>query len=172
MLTQEQIKGTKFEVFLEQLFRKQGFQNVLRNTEYHKSRYHYRQVDVSYSVVHNGRIYLAVVEAKYSSNGNIPYKYRTPRIKKADRRDVVFDNVVDETAERQRFVGANLALLVTNHAFEDKVKEEARRHKIKVIEGRRLPDIYHRLGGKGSVDRAIASVSLRGKMHKNAIYLG
>jgi hypothetical protein len=170
MQTQQQIKGTKFEVFLEVLLKKQGYQNVLRNVEMHKSKYRYRQVDVSYNVVDNGRIYLAIAEAKFSSNGNIPYRLRTPRVKKAGKLVVSFDNLVDEMAERQRFVGANLAVLVTNHSFEDKVKEEAKKHGIRVMEGSRLTDIYHKLGGRGSIDKAIASISLRGRMHKNVIY--
>jgi hypothetical protein len=170
MMTHDQIKGAKFEVFLEELLKRQGHQNVLRNVEFHRSRYYYRQVDVSYNLIENGRICLAIVEAKYSSNGAVPYQYRTPRIKKVGRRDVIFDNIVDETAERQRFTGAGLALLVTNHTFEDKAKEEAARHNIRVIEGNRLTEIYHKLGGTGGIDRAIISTKLRGKMHKNVIY--
>jgi hypothetical protein len=172
MKTHKQIKGIKFEIWLEYLLRLQGYQNVLRNVEYHKERFRFRQVDISYDLVNNKEIHRAIIEAKYSSNGRISYKLRQSKFKKDGQRIIRIDNLVDETLERQRFVNADIAFLVTNHGFDAKVKQEARKHKIKVLEGKRLEEIYHHYGGKGPIDNAIRSVSIKAhNPHRNIIYL-
>jgi hypothetical protein len=161
MKTEEQIKGTKFEIWLEDLLKELGCQDVLRNVYFYKERCQYRQVDICYKLAKKGRIYRVIVEAKYSSNGNIPYKLRSNKIKKEGSRKIEMENLVYEVRERKHFTKAGLAFLVTNKGFEDKVREEAERYNIQVVDGRRLQKIYNNLGYKGSIDEAIDNVELK-----------
>jgi hypothetical protein len=172
MMTPEREKGMQFEIWLELLLRHLGHQNVKRDVEYHKKRYVFRQVDVSYSLVKEGRIYLAIVEAKYSSNGQIPYRLRNGKIKKSTQQIPQIDNLVDEVLERQKFIGADVNLLVTNRSFEDKVKKEAERYGIRVVEDRQLTRLYRGIGGKGRIDDSIRAINIRRyNLNKNIIYL-
>ena len=172
MKTIEQIKGTKFEIWLEKLLKEVGCQDVLRNVEFHRTRYRYRQVDLSYSYAKQGNIYRAVVEAKFSSNGKVRYALREPKSKKESKRQIEFYNLVDEVIERQRFVNAGLALLITNHKFEKKVKKESAKYGIRIIEGKRLTELYREQGHEGTIDQAIESIDLKThNLDKNIIYL-
>ncbi|MBW2980483.1 hypothetical protein KY360_03640 [Candidatus Woesearchaeota archaeon] len=172
MQTDEQRKGTKFEIWLELLLNRQAHQNVLRNVEYHKERYLFRQVDLSYNFVDNGTIHLAIIEAKYSSGGRIPYKLRKGEVKKSGQLVPRIDNLVDELWERQQFVGAHAACLVTNHSFDDQVKAEAGKRRIDVVEGPALSQLYLHLGGAGAIDDSINTINLgRHNLHKSTIYL-
>ena len=159
MKTPEQIKGTKLEIFIEKRLNEKGFHNVLRNVEYHKSRYFFRQIDVSYDYIAGNSPELRIVEAKYSSNGKISYRLRSPRERRTEKGIIVIDNLIDEVLDKKRFTGAELVCLATNHSFEDKVKQEAERYGIAVIE-------Y-----KGRFDRQINKINIEGKTHKNIIYL-
>jgi hypothetical protein len=178
MLTPEQEKGTKFEVWLELLLTAMGHQQVFRNVEFRK-RDHFkaqdhprRQVDLSYEVVDNGKIYLAIVEAKYSSNGEVAYGHRKGEVQKGDQQIPKIDNIVDELVERQQFVRARGAFLVTNHTFDDQVKVEAGKHGIKVLEGDVLAKIHRELGREGDIDTAINAIYLEGhNLHKNILYV-
>jgi hypothetical protein len=171
MLTKEQVKGSKFEIWLEELFKKIGFQNVMRNVEFHRSRYLYRQVDVCYEIVKEGKIYRVIAEAKFSSNGPVRYHLRNGEIHKCEQGIAKIDNIVDELLERASFVGASYARLLTNRTFEDEVRAEAKRHSILVLEGNELQKLYMKTGRTGSIDDAIYNVSLKGKMHSNIIYI-
>jgi len=159
MKTPEQEKGDRFEIFLEKRLKKKGFHNVLRNVEYHKSRYFFRQVDVSYDYIIGNRPELRIVEAKYSSNGNISYMLRSPRERRTEDGIIVIENLIEEVLDKKRFTGAELACLATNHSFEDKVKKEAEKYRIAVIEYR------------GKFDRQINEMQIKGRTHKNIIYL-
>lgn len=157
MRTPNQIKGNKFEKWLELLLRYQGFKDVEKGFRRNKG-YPYREADLKYTLEKNGRKRTVLVEAKYSSNGEIKYKLRTPKKKTEDGRVIVIDNLVDEVAERQRFLGGDISILVTNRTFEERVKEEAKRKGIVVIEGDRLTKIYYALGYTGSIEESIASI--------------
>ena len=175
-MTKQQVMGTKFEIWLAQLISgivaEEGsrYFNVMRNVEYHKSRYIYRQADVSYNLISKGQAYLALVEAKFSSGGLIHYNLRQGTKKKNGCSSGI-TNLVDEVYERQCFVGASFSILATNTDFEGKVKEEAAKKGIKIANRQVLQGIYNSQGGKGSIDDAIYSVSLKGKCHKNMIYI-
>ncbi|MFC1705010.1 hypothetical protein ACFLZ6_01630 [Nanoarchaeota archaeon] len=172
MKTREQIKGTKFEVWLEWLLKYHGFQNVARNLQYRRQGRPYRQVDLAYNVMKEGMFYTVVVEAKYSSNGEIPYKLRTPKTKKRGQQVIRLDNLVDELAERQSFVGAHESCLVTNHTFSDDVKVAAKRYGMGVIESPGLQQLYSQTGRSGTIDDSINSVVLkRIHWHKRSVYL-
>jgi len=168
-ITPEKEKGIKFEIWLESLLKKQGYQNVLRNVEYHKERYLFRQADLSYNLIKDGRIYLAVVEAKFSSNGSIPYKLRSKKKKKGHQ--VPIDNLVDEVLERQQFIGADLSFLVTNKEFKPEVGLEAEKKGITVVTGSQLSSIYKKLGFRDSIDDSIKAVDLdKYNLNKNIVY--
>jgi len=154
MKTPEQRKGTKFEIWLEKLLKRRGYEDVLRNVECHKERYRFRQVDIIYTYDDE----LRIVEAKYSSDGSISYKLRSTRERKYGNDIIVIENLVDEVLDKKRFVGADAALLVTNNSFEEKVKKESKKHGIIVVEGDVLTRLYHEAGGKGSIDDSINAI--------------
>ncbi|MBR9699802.1 restriction endonuclease [Candidatus Woesearchaeota archaeon] len=154
--------GARFEAFLESLIKSLGYQNVLRNVEYHKSRLFFRQVDVSYQYVQDERIYLAVVEAKYSSNGSIRYKLRSPKKKKGAP---TMDNLIDEVKERTKFVDADRTILTTNREFEPQVHHEAQSSGIVLIEGQQLLKLYRKIGGNQSIDDAIHTHPYQKRKH-------
>lgn len=172
LLTPEKIKGIQFEIWLEILLKYKGHQNVVRDVEYHKSRYVFRQVDLRYDIVEDGLRYHTIVEAKYSSNSRIPYYLRKGTINKAGQDINGIDNLIDEVSERQRFVKADITILATNRHFDDKVKTEAKKYNIRVIENEGLTDIYRSLGGKLSIDSSIRSIYVKNhNLSKNIIYI-
>jgi hypothetical protein len=173
MLTNEQQKGTKFEIWVENLLKKLGKQHVRRNVEYHKSKKCWRQVDVCYEYVKQGTIYVAMVEAKFSSGAPISYYLRDGETDKADQRMEHVDNLVDEVIERRKyvndFVKCEIAYLVTNRTFEDRIKEEAKNHEIYIIEAENLQSMFAKTGGQGNIDRDIDLVDWR-KCNLNSDY--
>ncbi len=81
------------------------------------------------------------------------------------------DNLVDEVYERRGFTDADIAFLVTNKRFEDKVKQEAEKYKITVLEKQNLEKIFKKQGGKDSIDNSIYSINLKDyNLNKNIIY--
>jgi len=171
-ITQEKVKGNKFEIWLEKILKIQGYQNVLRNVQYHKARYVYRQADISYNIIRNNSLKLILVEAKYSSNGNINYHFRGGKKKKSGQVISTIDNLVDEVLERQKFIGADASILVTNKQFDKKVKYEASKKGIKLLEGDNLQKLYLNLGYKKNINDSIANIDLNNhNLYSNIIYL-
>lgn len=160
MLTDKQVNGTKFEIWIEQALRQLGYFCVRRDIHYYRNYDAYRQVDDEYRYIEDNRIKLAIVEAKYSSGTKIPYLLRTgPRQKNGHNGKI--DNLPDETLERKRFVKADLAILATNYFFEEKVKRAAKsKDGFLVIERPQLTVIHQQVGGKGSLEESIKSVNL------------
>ena len=114
------VMGTKFEMWLEELYNDLGRSKVRRNIKYFKVSNNYRQVDVEFHewAIWNSHV---IVEAKYSMN-----KARfsiEPRRKIFCKKRI--DNIVYELEERRRYVGASRAILVTNKQFEKSVYKEA-----------------------------------------------
>ena len=171
-LTKGQVIGLKFELFLTGLLKSLGYQNVLHNVEYHTSRYVFRQADVSYTFIEDKRAYLVLVEAKFSSGGPIHNHFRQKAKHKASQLQGI-ESLIDEVAERQAFCSAAYSVLATNKGFDftDKERQYAKEKRINLLEGNRLEGIYHGSGGKGSIDSAIYSLGIRGRCHKNIIYL-
>ena len=143
-LTPEKIIGTKFEIWLETYFKSKGCLNVRRNVEFHKSRYLYRQADLTFSLKTNGKTELIIVEAKYSSKGPIKYDLRQGFKIKAGSK--IITNLVDEIIERQKFVGAYSSILVTNKYFDDKLRQEAAKQNIVLFDRNRLFADYKKFG--------------------------
>ena len=102
-LSPEQAKGTRFEIWLEELLRDHGFK-PRRNIEYVKGRGGKRQVDIVYLIEKQGRIYTAMVEAKYYSNGTIPNKLRSPKLDKKVQLIYPIETIVQDLADRRMFI--------------------------------------------------------------------
>lgn len=171
-LTPKKEKGIRFEIFLERLLKENGYQNVLRNVEYHKERYVFRQADVSYNLIKDGQLKLVVVEAKYSSKGGISYKLRGGEKEKNDQVIEKIDNVVDETYERCKFIGADISVLVTNKSFDDQIISAAAESNIKLLNGDDLSRVYNKLYGEGTIDNVIENIDLeKYNLNKNIIYI-
>jgi len=158
-LTTEKIIGTKFEIWLETYFKSKGCLNVRRNVEFHKSRYLYRQADLTFSLNSNGNEKLIIVEAKYSSNGPIKYDLRQGFKFKAGSN--IITNLVDEIIERQKFVGAYSSILVTNKYFDDRLRQEAAKQNVLLFDRERLFADYKRLGGNYSnLEKSINAIDV------------
>jgi len=170
-MTPEKAIGTKFEIWLEILLKRLGQQNVLRNVEFRKNGA-YRQADLIYNVIHEQKIKLILVEAKYSSNGNIGYKLREGEKEKNGRLIETIDNLVDEVDERRMFIGADYAVLTTNKGFDYKIKEESKSRYIKLLDKESLIKLYNQnLGLKGDIESSIKSIELkRHNLNPNIIY--
>ncbi|MBU0979400.1 MAG: hypothetical protein KJ709_01220 [Nanoarchaeota archaeon] len=162
--------GARFEIFIEALFNAYGLQNVRRDVEFRKLNPYYRpgrpgepkyirrQCDITYDIVKEGNLYLAAAELKYTSNGQVSYSFRDGPKRKKGQMIPRIGNLVDEVYERQLFIEAYLSLLVTNKKFQKKVKKEAEKRGIKVMEGNDLQAIIRKLGGKYSVDDYLVNI--------------
>ncbi len=164
-------RGTKFEIWLELLLKAKGYQNVLRDVCYHKSKYVYRQLDLQYNLVKQGKIHTVGIEAKYSSNGKIPFKFRSSTKEKAGQL-IRINNLVDEVFERQRFCDLNNMILVTNKEFDSKIIKHAGKYGIILMEGDSLQKIFTSLGYKGSIANSISTVDIeKYNLAPNRLYL-
>jgi hypothetical protein len=160
MKTQKQIKGTRFEIWLEKLLKECGCQNVHRNVYIYRAPLRYRQADLTYDFVKQGKIYRAVVEAKYLKNGIVSDRLRSNVVKKQGKRSIEIASLIYEVRERRHFAKAGLALLVTNQVFDSAVEQEAKKHRIKLIDGKRLQALYSLKGHRESIDDAIKSIDI------------
>ena len=171
-LTLPKIRGIQFEIWLELLLKQNAYQNVLRDVEFHKERFVYRQADLTYNIVKDNELYLAVVEAKFSANGPVPYLLRDGEKKKAGQTITRIDNVVDEVYERQRFIGADLSILTTNHKFEDRVRRMAPKRNILIVEGTTLDKYFTSEIPNESIDDSIRKITIKEhRLNKNVIYI-
>jgi hypothetical protein len=172
--TKEQILDTRFELFLYRMLlelgEQSGYCNVVHNAEVHRARYLFRQVDILYTITHYGIPEISMLEAKYSSRGPIHYSLRRGLVTKAGQFYPSLDNVVIETEERRRFIGAQKSFLVTNTLFDEAVHRHAPAYGLSLIEGHKLGIIWHNLGHRESIDNALdrigfdaASCALRAK---------
>jgi hypothetical protein len=144
MLSERQIKGTRFEIWLELVLKKTGDLNVKRNilirNELIQSKNgnngwkFTRQIDLTFNYVLDNKIYTALVEAKYLDNGVVPYFLRSGEKIVNNPLLPNIDNLVDEVYERQMYSGADLSILVTNQQFDPRIKQHSRRYGIKIVE--------------------------------------
>lgn len=154
-LTQEQEKGTRFEVWLEILFKRLGYKNIRRNLEVHESKYVFRQVDLCYKVNKKP----IIIEAKYSSNGNIRYKLRKKVDHKAGETQRIYNNLVDEMIERMKFVKSEKGILVTNKYFDEKVEIYAPDY-LHILDRDSLTELYSKAGGRLDIDSSIQAIDV------------
>jgi hypothetical protein len=183
-LTLGQKNGLKFEVWVEQLFNDLNYVGVRRNVLYQKDNGIYRQVDVEfndYSAL-NPLTYLnslVIVELKYSSGRKVSLNLRNgkklrrkkkgPNKGKGGQRIRTIDNIVNETEERRKFVGARRAILATNYYFCDNLYREAEKYgRIKLYDlddlqklDQKRTGILSRLRKRKKVDQQINGVRLR-----------
>jgi hypothetical protein len=123
--TPEQIKGLRFEIWLEKLF-KDHYRSVRRNIMYYHDQYLRRQVDVEFKdyFLLNP---LIIVEAKYRSSRNLSLNLRKST-KKSGQRIKRIESVLDELEERRLFVKARKAILVTNRDFEKRLYDSSEKY--------------------------------------------
>lgn len=158
--------GEKFEIWLELLLKKLGYQNVMRNVEYRKEDSK-REVDICYNVTKNGKIYLALIEAKYTKNKSICWKRKSKK-----SQIISIDNLIDEVWERHLFVGADFSLIATNSQTNYKTKKRIGERKIKILDGTNLLGIYQNLGGSNSLEDSIRRINVDNhKRKRNIIYI-
>jgi hypothetical protein len=164
-LTSEQEKGLKFEIWLEELLRGNGYK-PRRNVEYHKSKQGKRQVDIIYRVEKEGRFYTAMIEAKYSSNGTIPNKLRSPKTDKKTQLIYPIKTIVEDLIDRNMFIKKYFSpfdyiFLVTNKSLDDEARSSAKKNRITVVEGDILTKMHLKMGGKGSIEDSINAIDFR-----------
>lgn len=165
-MTPEQIKGTKFEIWLEDLLYDHGYK-PRRNVEFHKRRQGHRQADIMYKILKGNKEYLAILEAKYSSNGVIPNRLRTPKeVKIGQESTQQLSTIVDDLVERQEFIERHFykidhIFLVTNKQFDDEVKIAAPQNGIIIVEGPELAKMHLKRGGTESIDDSISKIDYR-----------
>lgn len=166
-LTKEQIAGTRFEIWFEQLLKDNGYWSVRRNINYHRSRYRFRQVDVEYKDF-NLLNRLVICELKYCRNGQVRLELRKSRKKSGQVIDTI-DNIVSELEERRKFVHARKAILVTNRHFTDDTHREAEHYeRIEVYERTQLEELekkrrgfLSRLFPPGTAEEQMENINLR-----------
>jgi len=163
--------GTKFEIWLELLLKSKGYQNVYRNIQYHKSQYEFRQVDLQYSIVKNKTIYNVGIEAKYSSNGKIPFNFRhSKKMKRGQLRKI--ENIVDEVIERKLFTGLSAFVLVTNSEFDKNIIKSAKYYNIILIDKYSLKDICKEFSESFNIEESINSINITNyNLSPNRLYL-
>lgn len=150
--TPEQIAGTRFEIWIEELLKDNGYWGVRRNVEYHKERYLFRQVDVEYQDMNflNPLVLLnslVILELKYSRVGMVNLNLRDEK-KKSGQRIERIDTIVNELEERREFVGARKAILTTNGSFSNEVHREVQRYRnIELWERKQLMELDGRRRG-------------------------
>lgn len=186
-MSEEQRKGARFEIWLEQLLRESGVEQLYRNAIYLRDARTRRQVDIAYiqppQLVRTAQGLqlsrssgkLMAIEAKYVSNGSRPASIRSPVEKIGHPHKI--DNIVDEHLERSRFVGAYHAFLITNHEFDARTHElvedySPQRPAISLIERDGLEQKRHELGRRGSLEQELAAIDLASyNHHPTRIYL-
>ena len=140
----------------------------MRNVEYRKKNNSKREVDVCYNITKNEKIYLALVEAKYTKQETFYWKKK--RRKKSQV--ISIDNLIDEVLERHLFIGADFSLIATNSRMSDNLKNKIKNKPIKILDGTNLLNMYRAIGGKFSLENSIKNIQLDNyKRKRNIIYI-
>jgi hypothetical protein len=174
-MTPEKEYGTRLEIIAELTLLGQakdpgtGIYNVRRNVEIRKRNlsgdpdFYKRQVDVSYDVVQEGKLYRVLVEAKASSNGPVRATFRDGPSEKQGMMIRDIEGPVDQAYETKLFGSYDLAILITNSTFEGAVHDQAK-GKVKLIEGELLGAMYSRFAdgdlGKDMKDLDVGQFNL------------
>ncbi len=171
-MTPEEIKGTKFEIFLEKILRQTNLKNIHRNVEFHKSKYLYRQVDLIAWNIEQTKITKYAIEAKYSTNQIINYDFRRKIKRKTQHGEIILTNIIDQIQERQQFIQYDATILITNTDFEKKIIKEAKNKKIILLNGQDLQTIYIKLGYADNIQDVIKNTQINwNDKYKNKIML-
>ncbi len=163
LLTPEQAAGTRFEIWVEELLKDNGYWYVRRNVEYHQQRYVFRQVDVEYQDLNvlNPLVLLnslVILELKYSGRGRVNSSLQQEK-KKSGQLLPRIDTIVNELEERRRFVNARKAILTTNGHFSDEVHREVQQYRnIELWEKEQLNQLDERR--RGLVDYLFPKITL------------
>ena len=172
-MTPEEIKGMKFEIFLEKIFKHTNFQNIMRNVEFHKSRYLYRQVDLIAWQIEKNKITKYAIEAKYTTYAPIKYDLRQKIKRKTESGyEVKLTNIIDQIKERQTFINYDKTILITNGTFENKLIKEATKNNILLMDGQNIKKIYTKLSNRENFEDAIKRTKIKfNDKYKNMIYI-
>ncbi len=174
-------KGIRLEMLVEMMLHAKankdngegGIYNVRRDVEIHRERYVFRQCDVTYDIVRKGKLYRCMIEAKYSSNGQVPDFYRTPMERKLPGgKAVKISGPLDQAYETGLFGRFDMVFLLTNSCFSKELSNAAKRHRVGLIENEGLQKIYNRYMGRGDVNAAIKTIDVsRDRNRKSMIYI-
>jgi hypothetical protein len=171
--TKAQEQGLRFEIWLEHVLKNvSGIYHVMRNIEYHKEPYVFRQADLSYNIITPQGLELVIVEAKYSSNGPIQYQLREPK-QKIKQQLPHINNLVEEIKERETFIGAQKSVLVTNKTFSKDLLHAGIANGIYLIDGKGLATLLARQQKQyTSIDSQINDIRVHSQNNtKNIIYV-
>ena len=162
-LTPEQVCGTRFEIWVEELLKDNGYWSVRRNVQYYQQRYVFRQVDVEFrdmNVVNPFVLFnsLVIMELKYSRVGYVHLDLRGVK-KKSGQVIRRIDTIINELEERRRFVDARKAILTTNGHFSKEVHREIGQYRaIELWEKEQLDDLDKQR--RGLMDYFFPKISL------------
>lgn len=160
--------GAKFEVWLELLLKRLNYQNVMRNVEYRRKDNSKREVDICYNIVKNKKIYLAVIEAKYTQQKTFRWKRKREKISQV----ISIDNLIDEVWERHLFIGADFSLIATNSRISNNLRKKIKNKPIRILDGTNLLNMYRDIGGKFNLETSIAKIQVENyKQKRNIIYI-
>ncbi|MBD3313120.1 hypothetical protein GF345_01625 [Candidatus Woesearchaeota archaeon] len=140
--------GTKFEIYIEQLFRDCGFDDVERNLLYIKYGWFRKrkaaQVDIQ--VGKKGIVSIPLIyELKYSSNGNI----------------TLSENPVDQLLRAVKITGYRPGGIITNKGYSEGLRNYARARKVKLYDSSYLAKLEKK---RRSLDgHGILCISFAGK---------
>ncbi len=132
--------GTKFEIWLEQLYKDLEYSFVQRNIRYYtKEKHIFRQVDIEY---HDGLFHPinshVIIEAKYLSYSNLKLQLRSEK-NKINQKINSIDTILDEVEERRQFVKARKAIIVTNQTAEKQLYTLAQQYRrIEIVDANEL----------------------------------
>lgn len=143
--------GTKFEIFVEQLFKDLGKIRVKRNVQYHlqkrfsKKTMKIVQIDVQFYDWFGKYI----VECKYLNNGNVN------------------DDVVNKVKKNLGYLGLEKAIIATNQDFHIQAKRLAKKYRIKLYNKKTLEKLdYDRLSLAGMLFYKIKKRNLEDQIRK------
>jgi len=143
--------GTKFEIYIENLFRDLGKLRVRRNVQYHLKRRLAKetvktvQVDVQFYDLFGK----CIVECKYLNNGNIN------------------DDVVNKVKKNLDYLGLEKAIIATNQDFQIQAKRLAKKYSITLYNKEVLEKLdYDRLSLAGMIVKKLRKRSLEEQVEK------
>lgn len=172
-LTNEQVKGTRFEIYLEHLLSHFDYYNILRNVEFRKKedKHSKRQADLVFNVLHKNKLYKVLLEAKYSTNNEIKYNLRCGVKSKRGARTSI-DNLIDEVIERKRFIKYDFIWLATNSTFDNTIQKEACKNNIVLIDQYKIESLNKKAFGSKNYDSNINNIDVHQyNLSKNIIYV-
>jgi hypothetical protein len=158
-------KSLKFEAFLEDLVKRQGYDPIKQEGSYEVMRNvilrrgeERRQIDIMYYHAVQGRLYKILIEAKYTSDGVVSNTFKSPRYRTGlDGNEMRINGPFEQLMDTKVFGLFHYAILATNGRFDARIHDKIRQVKgVSLLEHDRLTRIY-----KGNIDSAIVNTYVR-----------